>query len=72
MFRTVGRVHDAAFWRSFVAALRDVGYDDVLAIENEDADVAPEAAVEEAARFMRTVLTGSPSRTTRLVAGADP
>lgn len=58
VFRTVGRVHDAAFWASFVGALRGVGYDDVLAIENEDADVSPEAAVEEAARFMRTVLAG--------------
>ena len=56
VFRTVGRVHDAAFWGSFVGALREVGYDDVLAIENEDADLSPEAAVEEAARFMRALL----------------
>jgi sugar phosphate isomerase/epimerase len=55
-FRTVGRVHDAGFWGSFVGALRDVGYDGVLAIENEDADLPPEAAVEEAARFMRAML----------------
>lgn len=56
VFRTVGRVHDAPFWSSFVAALRDVGYDDVLAIENEDADLTPEAAVEQAARFMRSLM----------------
>lgn len=56
VFRTVGRVHDATFWASFLDALRDVGYDDVLAIENEDADLAPEAAVEEAAQFMRALL----------------
>jgi sugar phosphate isomerase/epimerase len=55
-FRTVGRVHDAAFWGSFVGALRDVGYEGALAIENEDAGLAPEAAVEEAARFMRALL----------------
>jgi sugar phosphate isomerase/epimerase len=55
-FRTVGRVHGAAFWGSFVQALREVGYDGALAIENEDADLAPEAAVEEAARFMRALL----------------
>jgi sugar phosphate isomerase/epimerase len=56
VFRTVGRVHGREFWTAFVAALRDVGYEDVLAVENEDPDLAPEAAVEEAARFMRSIL----------------
>jgi sugar phosphate isomerase/epimerase len=56
VFRTAGRVHGIEFWSAFVAALREVGYDDVLAIENEDADLSPEAAVEEAARFMRPIL----------------
>ncbi len=56
VFRTVGSVHDAAFWSAFVTALRDVGYDDVLAIENEDAGLSAEASVEQGARFMRTVL----------------
>jgi sugar phosphate isomerase/epimerase len=56
VFRTVGSVHGHEFWSAFVAALREVGYDDVLAIENEDAGLTPEAAVREAARFMRTVL----------------
>jgi sugar phosphate isomerase/epimerase len=58
VFRTVGRVHGRDFWSAFVAALRDVGYDDVLAIENEDAGLSPEAAVDEAARFMRPILAG--------------
>ena len=58
VFRTVGRVHGRDFWSAFVAALRDVGFDDVLAIENEDAGLAPEDAVEEAARFMRPILAG--------------
>lgn len=58
VFRTVGRVHEQAFWSAFVAALREVGYDDVLAIENEDPYLAPEVAVEEAARFMRPIITG--------------
>jgi sugar phosphate isomerase/epimerase len=57
VFRTVGAVHDRAFWASFVAALRDAGYDDVLAIENEDAGLSPEAAVEQAARFMAPLLS---------------
>jgi sugar phosphate isomerase/epimerase len=58
VFRTVGSVHDGAWWSAFVAALRDVGYDDVLAIENEDASLGPEAAVEAAATFMRPILGG--------------
>ena len=57
VFRTAGSVHGHTFWSAFVAALRDVGYDDVLSIENEDASLTPEAAVEAAARFMRSVLT---------------
>jgi sugar phosphate isomerase/epimerase len=56
VFRTAGSVHGQEFWSAFVATLREVGYDDVLAIENEDAGLTPEAAVREAARFMRSVL----------------
>ena len=58
VFRTAGSVHDREWWSSFVAALRDAGYDDVLSIENEDAGLPPEAAVEQAARFMRPILAG--------------
>ena len=57
VFRAVGAAHDATFWSSFVAALRAVGYDDVLAIENEDATLPPLASVERAAAFMRPLLT---------------
>jgi sugar phosphate isomerase/epimerase len=56
LFRTVGAIHGAEFWTAFVAALREVGYDDVLAIENEDASLPPEASVEAAARFMTPIL----------------
>jgi sugar phosphate isomerase/epimerase len=56
VFRTVGAIHDSEFWTAFVAALREVGYDDVLAIENEDASLPPEASVEAAARFMTPIL----------------
>lgn len=56
VFRTAGSVHGREFWSAFVAALREVGYDDVLAIENEDAGLTPEAAVEQAARFMGSIL----------------
>lgn len=56
VFRTAGSIHDRAWWSSFVAELRAVGYDDVLSIENEDAGLPPEAAVEQAATFMRSIL----------------
>jgi len=58
VFRTTGSVHGHEFWSAFVAALQEVGYDDVLAIENEDAGLPPEAAVRQAARFMGSVLEG--------------
>ncbi len=52
VFRTIGRGHDRSFWASFVAALRAVGYDDVLSIENEDVSQPAAEGVEEAAAFM--------------------
>jgi sugar phosphate isomerase/epimerase len=58
VFRTAGAVHDRTWWSAFVGALREVGYDDALAIENEDPYLPPEAAVEEAARFMRPIIAG--------------
>jgi sugar phosphate isomerase/epimerase len=58
VFRAVGAGHDAEFWSAFVRTLRDVGYDDVLAIENEDATLPAEASVEQAARFMAPLLAG--------------
>jgi sugar phosphate isomerase/epimerase len=59
VFRTAGAVHDVDWWTSFVVALREVGYDDVLSIENEDASLPPEASVEQAARFMAPILAGA-------------
>jgi sugar phosphate isomerase/epimerase len=56
VFRTPGAVHDRAWWAAFVDALRAVGYDDALAIENEDPYLSAEAAVEEAARFLRPII----------------
>jgi sugar phosphate isomerase/epimerase len=58
VFRTVGSVHGREFWSAFLAALRAAGYDDVLAIENEDAGLSPEAGVEKAAAFMLPLLGG--------------
>jgi sugar phosphate isomerase/epimerase len=65
VFRTVGRGHPAAYWGRLVEALRDVGYDDALSIEQEDPYATQEEGVREAAAFVRTLLsnmTGSPAR----------
>jgi sugar phosphate isomerase/epimerase len=56
VFRTVGRVHDQAWWASFIAALRAVGYDGPLSIENEDPYQPAVAGVEEAAAFIRPLI----------------
>ena len=56
VFRTVGRGHGIEFWSTFLAALAEVGYDDVLSIENEDVEQPQELGVREAARFIRPLL----------------
>jgi sugar phosphate isomerase/epimerase len=58
VFRAAGSVHDRDWWTAFVGTLRDVGYHGALAIENEDASLPAEEAVERAARFMRPILRG--------------
>jgi len=55
-FRTLGRGHDAAYWRSFLGALAAAGYDGVLSIEHEDRSVDPVAGVEETARFIQPLI----------------
>jgi sugar phosphate isomerase/epimerase len=55
-FRTAGAVHDAAWWRSFIATLQEVGYDDVVSIENEDLTLDEVAGVERSAEFIRPIL----------------
>ncbi|HLQ48849.1 MAG TPA: sugar phosphate isomerase/epimerase [Candidatus Dormibacteraeota bacterium] len=52
VFRTIGRVHDRAWWASFIAALKAVGYDGPLSIEHEDPYQSPVEGVEEAAAFI--------------------
>jgi sugar phosphate isomerase/epimerase len=56
VFRTVGRVHDRAWWASFIAALRAVGYDGPLSIENEDPYQPAVEGVEEAAALIRPLI----------------
>ena len=56
IFRTIGRSHGREFWSGLVEALREVGYDDVLSIENEDILQPPAEGVAEAAAFMAEIL----------------
>ncbi|MEO8229087.1 MAG: sugar phosphate isomerase/epimerase [Chloroflexota bacterium] len=55
-FRTIGRGHPPSFWQSFVTALREVGYDDILSIENEDELQDPVDGVREAAAVMGPII----------------
>lgn len=57
-FRTVGRAHPPAFWGKLVSALAEVGYTDVLAIENEDWLQDRIEGVTEAAAMMTMLLAG--------------
>lgn len=64
-FATVGEGHGAQFWADLIAALDEVGYDDVLSIENEDPRTSPEAGVTQAARFIEPILASAPARPVR-------
>jgi sugar phosphate isomerase/epimerase len=55
-FRTVGHGHDAFWWRGFVDALRTVGYDGVLSIENEDELFPGVEGVRRAVGFLKEVV----------------
>ncbi len=55
-FCTPGFGHDARWWREFFVALRDVGYDDVASIENEDPYLPGIAGVERTVPFLREVI----------------
>jgi sugar phosphate isomerase/epimerase len=56
VFRTIGEGHPASFWRAFFEALRDVGYDDALSIENEDVLLPGELGVRAAIEFATPLL----------------
>jgi sugar phosphate isomerase/epimerase len=56
IFRTVGRAHGRDWWASFIAALREAAYDDVVSIENEDVLQPPVEGVEEAAALILPLL----------------
>ena len=55
-FCTPGFGHDARWWREFFVALADIGYDDVVSIENEDPYLPGIAGVERTVPFLREVV----------------
>jgi len=61
VFRTAGFGHGEEFWRSFVSALRLIGYDDVLSIEHEDPLIGSEEGFELAVGLLRRVQLQKPS-----------
>lgn len=55
VFRTVGQGQPAEVWRAFLDALRDIGYEDALSIENEDLLLPGESGVREAVSFIQSL-----------------
>ena len=56
IFRSVGEGHDLDFWRRFVAALREAGYDDVVSIEHEDRLASVDDGLERAIATLRAAI----------------
>ena len=72
-FRSVGRGHDEGFWRGFLTALADAGYDGPLSIENEDRHVGPVDSVLASASFIGPLIDEvAGSRAADRATGSDP
>jgi len=54
-FRAVGYGHGADLWKSVVRAYMEVGYEGILSIENEDAQLEGAVGVERAAYVLKNV-----------------
>ena len=53
---TLGLGHDETWWRQFCAALRKVGYDDVLSIDHEDVTMTPLEGVRQSVELLKRVM----------------
>ncbi len=53
---TLGYGHGEVWWRQFCAALKLVGYNDVLSIEHEDTAMSPLEGVEKSVRLLREAM----------------
>lgn len=61
LFRTVGYGHSELDWRRIVGALLQIGYDDVLSIEHEDALCSPKEGLRKAVSLLKqTIFTERP------------
>jgi sugar phosphate isomerase/epimerase len=54
---TLGLGHGEAWWRKFCAALRAVGYDDVLSIEHEDVTMTPLEGVRRSVELLKRAMS---------------
>ena len=54
-FRAVGYGHGASTWKAILQAYMDIGYDGIVAIENEDPILTGEVGVERAAYVLKNV-----------------
>jgi sugar phosphate isomerase/epimerase len=55
-FRTIGFGHGELYWREFVSALREIGYDGTVSIEHEDLYLAPDDGLAKAVAFLRPLV----------------
>jgi sugar phosphate isomerase/epimerase len=55
-YRTLGFGHDELWWRKFVTALSQVGYDGALSIEHEDPVMSTEEGIEKSVDFLKPIL----------------
>jgi sugar phosphate isomerase/epimerase len=55
VFRTAGQGQPAEVWRAFLDALRGIGYEGALSIENEDLRLPGESGVQEAVSFIQSI-----------------
>jgi sugar phosphate isomerase/epimerase len=53
---TLGYGHGELWWRDFVLLLRQVGYNDVLSIEHEDASMSPLEGVKKTISFLQNIV----------------
>lgn len=55
-YRTLGFGHDELWWRTFISALREVGYDGSLSIEHEDPVMSAKEGIEKSVEFLKPLV----------------
>jgi sugar phosphate isomerase/epimerase len=58
-FVAAGRGHDTAWWTTFLATAREVGFDGAVCIENEDWDLPREESIPIAASTLRDAIAAA-------------